>query len=190
MANLNTHYPNLYLTPNCVFCNQYEDIKHILSCILHKTNSYEILLNQITNTLNTLNLNNTSPQTILQIIAYNNNSHNLTNTLLLLIQGIIQITYYDQINSLIKKTTNNFFIKLSNSLLLWFNDKIWNNRNKTHYEWEAAHGISQKIKKNTNRIHFPQSISTQTTTTTYNSNIDTYIQKCLLQNFSIYNCFF
>ena len=190
MANLNTRYPNLYLTPNCAFCNQYEDTKHILSCILHKTNPHEILLNQITNTLNTLNLNNTSSQTILQIIAYNNNSQNLTNTLLLLIQGIIQITHYDQINSLIKKTTNNFFIKLSNSLLLWFNDKIWNNRNQIHHEWETARGISQKTKKNTNRIHLPQSISTQTTTTTYNSNIDTYIQKCLLQNFSIYNCFF
>ena len=124
MANLNTCYPNLYLTSNCAFCNQYEDTKHILSCILYKTNLHEILLNQITNTLNTLNLNITSPRTILQIIAYNNNFQNLTNTLLLLIQKIIQITYYDQINSLIKKTINNFIIKLSNSLLFWFNNKI------------------------------------------------------------------
>ena len=191
MANLNTRYPNLYLTPNCAFCNQYENTYHILSCTLHSINLYEILLNQITNTLNILNLNNTLSQTIFQIINHNNNSQNLINILLLFIQGIILTTHYDQINSLLKKTTNNFFIKLSNSLLLWFNAKIWNSRNQIHHEWEIARGISQKTKKNnTNQIHLPQFIPTQTTTTTYNSNIDTYIQKCLLQNFSIYNCFF
>src|SRR5439155_16066987 len=51
MANLNTRYPNLYLTPNCAFCNQYENTYHILSCTLHSINLYEILHNQITNTL-------------------------------------------------------------------------------------------------------------------------------------------
>src|SRR5438105_2692292 len=105
MANLNTRYPNLYLTPNYAFCNQYENTYHILSCTFHSINSYEILLNQITNTLNILNLNNTLSQTIFQIINHNNNSQNLINILLLFIQGIILTTFYDQINSLLKKTT-------------------------------------------------------------------------------------
>src|SRR6266487_3397014 len=95
--------------PNCTFCNQYKNTKHILSCILYSINLYEILFNQITNTLDIFNSNNTSSQTILQIITYNNNSQNLINTFLLLIQAIILTTCYDQTNSLLKKTTNNFF---------------------------------------------------------------------------------
>ena len=134
MANLNIQYPNLYLTSNCSFCNQHENTEHLLLCTLHSIDFHNILLIQITDYLNTLSLTNTAPQIILQYILLNSNPPDLTNTFLLLIQGIISTNCYEQINSLLKKSTNNFFIQLSNNLFLWFQAKIWNARNLIHHK--------------------------------------------------------
>ncbi len=190
MANLNTRYPNLYLTSNCSFCNQHENTEHLLLYTLHSIDFHNILLIQITDYLNTLSLTNTAPQTILQHILLNSNPPDLTNTFLLLIQEIISTNCYEQINSLLKKSTNNFFIQLFNNLLLWFQAKIWNARNLIYHKWESARGISKRNKTNSKTSHLLQTPNILNTTTTYNLNIDNFIQKCLLQNFSIYNCIF
>ena len=90
MTNLNTRYPLLYLTPNGSYCNQYENIEHLFQCSLH---SYNPLTNEISNALNTLNLTETSPNEIIQILTTQNflfNS-NIYNTILLLIQGTIPL---------------------------------------------------------------------------------------------------
>jgi len=190
MANLNTRYPNLYLTSNCSYCNQYENTEHLLSCTLHSINLPNLLQQHITEQLQILKITNISSQIILQILIFNYNSQNSLNILLLLIQGTIPTTCFDQTNILHKKLTTDFFTQLSNLLLLWFNNKIWKDRNQKQHEWETARGISKKTKKQTKIIYPLQTSNTINNHTSYNSNIDNYIYRLLLQNFSLYNCFF
>jgi len=139
MTNLNTRYPLLYLTPNCSYCNQYENIEHLLKCSLHSYNPQNTLTNEISNTLNTLNLTETSPNEIIQILTTQNSSFNsnIDNTILLLIQGTITLDQYKQLQLIFKKLTNNFLISLSNSLLIWFNSTIWQTRNTKQHDWET-----------------------------------------------------
>jgi hypothetical protein len=193
MSNLNIRYPLLYLTPNCSYCNQYENTEHLLLCSLHLYNPKDILINEITNTLNLLNLSETSPNTILQILYPQNPYSNLSiyNTILLLIQGTITLNQHMQLQLILKKPTNNFLISLSNSLLKWFNSSIWQTRNIKHHEWESVRGISASTKKK-NNIHLPiaQSSNINNTTFIFNTNIDIFISKILCQNFNIYTCFY
>ena len=46
IANLNLHLPLIYLTPNCVHCNSYEDLNHLLQ-YSQTTNYSQILLQTI-----------------------------------------------------------------------------------------------------------------------------------------------
>jgi hypothetical protein len=136
MSNLHIRYPLLYLTSNCSFCNQYESTVHLLNCSLHSYNPQNILTNEVSNTLNSLNLSETSPHMIFQIL-YSQNSLSdsaIYNTILLLIQGTITLDQYKQLQPILKKLTNNFLIFLSNLLLNWFNSTIWQTRNTKQHE--------------------------------------------------------
>ena len=136
MSNLNIRYPLLYLTPNCSYCNQYENTEHLLQCSLHSYNPKDILINEITNALNSLNFSETSPNTILQILNSQNSHLNssIYSTILLLIQGTIILNQHIQLQPILKKLTNNFFITLSNSLLKWFYSSIWHTHNTKQYK--------------------------------------------------------
>src|SRR6185295_9621653 len=174
MSNLNIHYPLLYLTSNCSFCNQHENNIHLLQCSLHTYNPHNTLINEISITLSSLNLSETSPHTIVQILNPQNSLSNSTiyNTLLLLIQGTITLDQYKQLQPTLKKLTNNFLILLSNSLLNWFNSTIWHTRNTKQHEWELARGITASIKKKNNiRLPILQSSISTNTNFTFNTDI-------------------
>ena len=193
MSNLNIRYPLLYLTSNCSSCNQYENTIHLLRCPLHTYDSHNTLTNGISNTLNSLNLSETSPHTIMQILNPQSSLSNSTiyNTILLLIQGTITLDQYKQLQPTLKKLTNNFLILLSNSLLNWFNSTIWQTRNTKQHEWELARGITTSTKKKNNiRLPILQPSNFTNTGFTYNTDIDLFIFKTLSQNFTIYNCFY
>src|SRR6185312_12534353 len=157
MSNLNIRYPLLYLTSNCSSCNQYENTIHLLQCPLHTYDPHNTLTNEISNTLNSLNLSETSPYTIMQILNSQNSLPNSTiyNTILLLIQRTITLDQYKQLQPTLKKLTNNFLILLSNFLLNWFNSTIWQARNTKQHEWELAQGITTSTKKKKNTIRLP-----------------------------------
>src|ERR1043165_3281186 len=127
MSNLNTRYLTLYLTPNCSYCNQFENTEHSFQCSLHSYNLHNLLIDKITNALNSLNLSEASPYMITQILNSHNSSSNpnTNNILLLLIQGTITLDHYKQLQLILKKLTTNFLIFLSNSLLNWFNSTFW-----------------------------------------------------------------
>src|ERR1043165_5649649 len=136
MSNLNTRYPTLYLTPNCSYCNQFENTEHLFQCSLHSFNLHDLLIDKITNALNSLNLSKASQYTIAQILTSHNfsSNSNTNNILLLLIQGTITLDHYKQLQLILKKSTNNFLIFLSNSLLNWFNTTIWQTCNVKQHE--------------------------------------------------------
>src|SRR6185437_6729417 len=154
MTNLNTCYPLLYLTPNCSYCNQYENIEHLFQCLLHSYNTQNSPFNS-----------------------------NIYNTILLLIQCTITLDQYKQLQLILKKLTNNFFISLSNSLLIWFNSTIWQTHNTKQHNWETLREITASTKrKNNNRLPNPQLSNHNNTTFTFNTNIDLFIFKTLSQN--------
>src|SRR6185437_1461870 len=176
-----------------LYCNQYENIEHLFQCSLHSYNPQNTLTNEISNALNTLNLTETSPNEIIQILTTQNfpfNS-NIYNTILLLIQGTITLDQYKQLQLILKKLTNNFLISLSNSLLIWFNSTIWQTRNTKQHDWETLRGITAFTKrKNNNRLPNSQLSNHNNTTFTFNTDIGLFIFKTLSQNFTIYNCFY
>ena len=191
MENLNIRYSNLYLTPNCSFCNQLENTIHLLTCSLHSTNSNNILLTHIQNHLTTLKILNISSQLIFETIhSYFNSLLTTSNQIILfLIQGTIPISLINSLKLQLKKLTINFFILLSNSLLEWFNNSIWNIRNQKHHEWETLRNISTK-KRKTTYILPTQHTNIYRSLYSFNTNIDNYISKFLLQNFTVFSCFY
>ena len=193
MSNLNTRYPLLYLTPNCSYCNQYENIEHLLQCPLHSYDPHNTLTNEISNVLNSLNITETLPNAIIQILTINNTPSNINiyNTILLLIQGTITLDQYQQLQPILKKLTNNFLISLSNSLLIWFNSNIWQTRNTKQHEWESLRGITASTKRKNNiRLPTAQLSNSNNTTFIFNTDIDLFIFKTLSQNFTIHTCFY
>jgi hypothetical protein len=194
MENLNTRYPYLYLTSNCSYCNLIENTNHLLSCSLHLFNPLDIILLNTSNYLTTLKITNISPQLILETIVYQLDSYQLNpnQIILLLIQGTIPTTLFNSLKLILNKQTNKFIILLSNSLLEWFNNSIWFTRNIKHHEWEALRNIStkNKNKKNLNSIFPTSNNKTNNLSSFINPNIDNYIHKYLLQNFTIFTCFY
>jgi hypothetical protein len=190
MLNLNIRYPHLYLTPNCVQCNQPENISHIISCYKAPWQLPNILKNYINQTIENLNLTNFQPlqiQQIQQLLINTNNTSEISLQILTTISGTIDQQIFNQIHSILHKHTQIFFINLSNNLLNWFITEIWTPRNQTQHTWECARNITFKSKRT--KTYFPKSTIHHTTTATFNYNIDQHIHKLLYQNFTIYSCF-
>ena len=193
MSNLNTRYPLLYLTPNCSYCNQYENIEHLFQCSLHSYNPLNTLTDEISNVLGSLNITEISSNAIIQIFTTHNTSSNINiyNTILLLIQGTITLNQHQQLQPILKKLTNIFLISLSNSLLIWFNSYIWQTRNTKQHEWESLRGITASTKRKNNiRLPTSQLSNLNNTTFIFNTDIDIFILKTLSQNFTIHTCFY
>jgi exonuclease III/ribonuclease HI len=186
VANLNLRLPLIYLTPNCSRCNSPENLSHLLQCS-QTQNLTQTLIQSLTQILSLLNINNISPQDLLSIILpqQNNNSH--TNTILYLIQGTFPTHITTQLHSLLLKKTSTFCIQLSNSLLEWFNQKIWQPRNTYQHNWETLRNITNKSKrtKKTYTLNLTITSIQRQNPTIFNNNIDTNIQKWFIQNYPI-----
>ena len=145
MRNLNLHYPLLYTTLNCISCQMLEDIPHLLTCSKQNHNIQQILLLEITNTTQQLNISSNSPNEIYSIILqhFNTSPH---ISFLNLLQGLIPISLYSNIKTLLHKSTTTFFITLSNNSLNSFHQQIWLPRNTLQHQWENAHNITNKSK--------------------------------------------
>jgi len=189
MQNLNIHYPLLYTTPNCVYCQLIEDIPHLLSCSKQKSNLQQILHNLIINITQQLNISAKITNTIHTILLhYLNTSPHLY--FLNLIQGLYPISLYDDIKTLFHKTTLPFFTTLSNSSLNWFYQQIWLPRNILQQQWEKARNITNKSKhsKIYSLIPTSQSISNTSNTSTIDPTIS--IKNWLFLGYSLTNCIY
>ena len=64
-----------------------------------------------------------------------------------LIQGTFPTHMITQLHLLLHKKTLLFCTQLSNLLLEWFNQKIWQPRNKYQHDWETLRNITTKSKR-------------------------------------------
>ena len=116
VANLNLRLPLIYLTSNCVYCNSYEDLNHLLQC--SQTSNYsQILLQTISQALIQLNINYILLQNLLQIFLPLNNDSSHTNNMIYLIQETFPTHMTTQLHLLLHKKTLLFCTQLSNLLL-------------------------------------------------------------------------
>jgi hypothetical protein len=191
MSNLHLRYPYLYLTPNCTRCNQQEDTLHLLNCSQAPLNHYQILNQHIIQTTTELKIENINASIITNILLNTNTPNTPSQNILFLIQGTFSQNILNRLQPIFNKNTTNFCLNLSNNLLIWFNSNIWQIRNQFQHDWEVSRNITSKSK----RIKFslPNITSrnpTTSTTTIYNHNIDSFIEKWHNQNFSIHSCFY
>jgi len=98
MINLNIRYPHLYLTPNCVQCNQPENTLHTINCNNTSWQLSNIFKNYIIQTIESLNPNNTQLsqiQQVQQLFTNTNNSSELPLQILTIIFKIINQQLYE-----------------------------------------------------------------------------------------------
>jgi ribonuclease HI len=120
MKNLHRRYPYLYLTSNCIQCNQLENTLHLLSCPSNIYSPTYILTQNINQSINTLKIENIPTQSIYNTLFPSNQKHLQYNNLLLYIQGIFNQTTFNLLQNYLNKHTQNFCLLLSNNLLHWF----------------------------------------------------------------------